>query len=316
MRRRLHGAGILRSERARIPVISVGNISLGGSEKTPLAMELLRYLLDRGRRPALISRGYRGRWEKKGGVVSDGSRIMGTWQDSGDEPYLVARTLPRAGVFVGKRRLTSCRKAAAAGFDLAVLDDGFQHLKLYRDLDIVLFSPGEKPALREPPSALRRADILLLKANEPLNGDVTKVMHSFCGEIFTYAVSGRGFRRLWDGEDFPSEALNGRKVLPFCGIARPKRFLDDLRRQGLDLAPPVLLRDHYTYPPSSLEMIMRLFAQSGAEALVTTEKDALKIEGERQVFGTAPVYVSRIGLDLEPGFFARLDRFLSQAEKS
>ena len=134
----LYDRGVLKPRRAPLPVISVGNISLGGTEKTPLAMELLSQLVALGRRPALISRGYKGRWEKRGGVLSDGRAILGTWQDGGDEPYLIARSFPTVGVYVGKERLTSCRRAAEAGFDIAVLDDGFQHRRLARDLDIVL----------------------------------------------------------------------------------------------------------------------------------------------------------------------------------
>src|SRR4030042_1951907 len=121
----LYDRGVFKPRRAPLPVISVGNISLGGTEKTPLAMELLSGLLALGRRPALISRGYKGRWEKTGGVLSDGRSILGTWQDAGDEPCLIARSFPAVGVYVGKNRLTSCRRAAGAGVDIAGLDDGF-----------------------------------------------------------------------------------------------------------------------------------------------------------------------------------------------
>ncbi|MEW5900516.1 MAG: tetraacyldisaccharide 4'-kinase [Acidobacteriota bacterium] len=312
---RLYRAGVFRPSRAPFPVISVGNISLGGTEKTPLAMELLRILLARGRRPALISRGYRGRWEKTGGIVSDGRGIQATWRDAGDEPFLVARTLPQAGVFVGKDRLASCRKAAAAGFDIAVLDDGFQHLKLGRDLDIVLFSPTEKTALREPLSALRRAHVLLLKEGNRRDRRIANILRSLPGEVFKYEVVSRGFPELWSQEEISAESLSGKRVLAFCGIARPERFLASLRSQGLELASAIFFPDHHAYPPSSFRKIRRRFAETRSDALITTEKDAVKIGNARNAFGEAPVYVFRIGLALEPGFFDRVARYLTQTEK-
>jgi tetraacyldisaccharide 4'-kinase len=146
----LYDVNILKPKRAPLPVISVGSIFLGGTEKTPLAMEILGWLLERGRRPALVSRGYRGQWEKEGGLVSNGAGLFASWEQSGDEPLMVARAIPRAGVFVGKDRLDSCRRAKDMGFEIAVLDDGFQHRRLGRDLDIVIFSPRERTALRDP----------------------------------------------------------------------------------------------------------------------------------------------------------------------
>ena len=135
--------------RTSLPVISVGNLAFGGSEKTPLVMHLLSFFIEHNLKPALITRGYKGRWEKSGGVLSNGKNIYGTWQEAGDEPFMVSRNFPQVGIFVGRNRLNSCEKAKHSGFTLVLLDDGFQHRKLHRDLDIILFDPGERIALRE-----------------------------------------------------------------------------------------------------------------------------------------------------------------------
>lgn len=298
----LYDHRIIRPRRAPIPVISVGNISLGGTEKTPLALELLARLSALGRRPALVSRGYKGRWEREGGVLSDGRAILGTWQDGGDEPYLVARTFPAVGVYVGKDRLTSCRRAAEAGFDIAILDDGFQHRRLARDLDMVLYSSEEKVALREPLSALRRADVLLVKADDQKDKAIDRLRDRRARGLITYSVVIRRASDLWTREQIPLETLAGMTLLAFCGIARPGRFARTLREAGLKVASFLPFPDHHPYPPASREKILRACRSQGADALVTTAKDAVKLSGPVEEWGDTPVYVIEIGLAIEPAF--------------
>ncbi len=308
----LYDHGIFKARQAPLPVISVGNISLGGTEKTPLAMELLSRLVALGRRPALVTRGYRGRWEKTGGVLSDGRAIFGTWQDGGDEPYLIARSFPEVGVYVGKERLTSCQRAAEAGFDIAVLDDGFQHRRLARDLDIVLYSSAEKSALREPLSGLRRSDVLLVKAGEEKVRAVDRLRDRWIGDIFAYSVVTRGVTDLRTGERFPMERLAKRRLLAFCGIARPRRFVETLHEAGLEVVGFLPFPDHHHYPRASREKIIRAWRIQGADALITTEKDAVKIADRSEEWGDAPVYVLEIGLAIEPGFGDRWRDFLEK----
>ncbi len=297
----LYDHGVFKIRRAPLPVISVGNISLGGTEKTPLAMDILGRLLEQGRRPALVSRGYRGRWEKDGGVLSEGRGLLGTWEEGGDEPYLVARSTPFAGVFVGKDRLSSCLRAAAAGFDVAILDDGFQHRGLARDLDIVLYSPGDRIALREPRSALSRANLLLIKAGK--RSDKTSARLKGSGtKMMSYSVVPLGLVDLWTNEDVSPDRLAQKNLLAFCGIARPVRFLDELQRMGYKVVSFLPYPDHHPYPRRSLERVVQACRRAGAEALVTTEKDGLKISGRRTELAGIPTYMLRIGLALEPGF--------------
>jgi len=306
---RLFSARILKAKKAPLPVISVGNIALGGTEKTPLAMELLSYFLSRGFRPALITRGYRGTWEKSGGVLSDGQTILGTWQEAGDEPAMIAEAVPRAGVFVGKDRLASCEKAKALGFDIAVLDDGFQHIRLQRDLDIVLHDLRKPGALREGRSAFGRADILLLKDGGPETIQ-KKILGSFPRlSVFNYSVAAKGFSRLGEKGIEPATAWRGKKALAFCGIARPKRFFSLLEGCGLLLTGRLTFPDHYAYPPRALEKIRRAVQESRPEALVTTEKDAVRLIGRREGLGPLPVAVLKIELALPEPVRARLASF-------
>lgn len=305
----LYALGLLKTTKAPLPVVSVGNIAFGGSEKTPLAMHLLSFFLQKGFRPALISRGYKGRWEKKGGLLSDGRTILGSWRDSGDEAFMVAQRIPQAGVFVGKDRFLSCRRAAEAGFELAVLDDGFQHLRLERNLDIVLYDPREKTALRELPSSLRRADVVLVK--EVSDGEnKEEVAKLTAADIFPYSVLSQGFFMSNGSAPVAPGTFQDKKVLAFCGIARPERFLSLLEKEGI--RPEVFLKypDHYSYPSSSLRKISKKCRDCGAEAALTTEKDALKVTPG---LDGVPVYFLRIGLELDEKFDSRVSDILGMS---
>jgi tetraacyldisaccharide 4'-kinase len=309
----LYAKGNLKPRKAPLPVVSVGNISFGGSEKNPVAMELIARLLDRGWKPALVSRGYRGQWEKEGGVLSDGTGPKGTWRQGGDEPYMVARRFPEAGVFVGRDKLASCRKAHALGFTAVVLDDAFQHRRLERDLDIVLFDSREKLALREGASSLRRAGIILIR-DTARPGTEESLKASFPGAaVFDYRTAPRGFVSLLDGDMAPPDSFRGKSVLAFCGIANPSRFSNLLRELGADVRDSLPFPDHHPYPAASLEKIALSFAASGAEAVVTTEKDAVKIAPAGTALERLPLHALRIGLDIEAGFYNLVESALKEA---
>ena len=309
----LYDKGNLKPRKAPLPVISVGNISFGGSEKTPLAMELIARLLDRGWRPALVSRGYRGQWEKGGGVLSDGTGLKGTWRQGGDEPFMVARRFPEAGVLVGRDKLASCRKAHELGFRAVVLDDAFQHRRLERDVDIVLFDPREKLTLREGASSLKRAGIILVK-DTARPGTKKSLKTSFPGAaVFDYRTMPKGFVSLRNGEVAPPDSFRGKSVLVFCGIANPSRFSNLLRELGADVRGSLSFPDHHPYPAASLDKIARSFAASGAEAMVTTEKDAVKIAPAGTALESLPLHALRIGLDIEAGFYDLVEAGLKKA---
>jgi tetraacyldisaccharide 4'-kinase len=294
----LYNRKILTTKNAPFPIVSVGNIAFGGSEKTPLVIELLAILQEQGYRPAMISRGYRGRWEKKGGILSDGKNMLGTWEDSGDESFLVAQNLPQVGIFVGKDRWESCQKAHRLGFDVGVLDDGFQHLRLHRDLDIVLHNPEKKMLLREPISSLKRADILLINSRDKIKKKISSLEKT----TFFYSVQSQSFYQLGEREEVKAKSLKRKKVIAFCGIARPERFLSLLKSEGIAPLSFITFPDHHPFPPSSIEKILDSCESSGAEAVIMTEKDAVKL-ASRLPFKSYPAFYLKIGLKLEETFF-------------
>ena len=305
----LYEKGLFKPKPAPIPVISLGNISFGGTGKTPLAMELLAWTLKQGFRPALISRGYKGRWEKRGGVLADGRNLLGTWREAGDEPFLAALANPEAGVFIGRDRLSSCRAAAGMGFNIALLDDGFQHRRLGRGIDIVLYDPGDRAALREPISSLYRSDILLVKNKSMIPARLKKILNPR-HRIFEYRVTARGYRRSGSEGLLPTDLLLGKKILAFCGIARPERFFRLLEELGAEVGRSLAYPDHYPYRERVLQKIALCSRKAGAAAAVTTEKDAVRLAEARWPHDQVPLYILKIGIDVEAGFSNILREFL------
>jgi tetraacyldisaccharide 4'-kinase len=305
----LYSSGILKAKSGGLTTVSIGNITFGGSEKTPIAMHLISYLAEQGYRPAFISRGYRGNWENAGGTLSDGKSLYGEWKDSGDEPFMVALRFPEIGVFIGKKRFASCKRAKDLGFNCGILDDGFQHRKLDRDLDIVIHDPAEGISLREPLSSLKRAQIILIKGIEE-ESDLSKIQSRFAqASLFRYSVLHKGFFRIGEKEKISSEIIKGKRAVAFSGIAQPQRFLKSLEKEGIKPAAFLSFPDHYSYPLSSQKKIFAAYRESGSELLLTTEKDSVKISGLKEV-KDLPFYYLRIGIEIEENFYSSLLSYL------
>jgi tetraacyldisaccharide 4'-kinase len=300
----LYRMKMLRPRKGPLPVVSVGNISFGGTEKTPFVLTLIAALLKNGIKPAVITRGYKGTWERMGGVLSDGKSRSGTWRESGDEPFMISLNYPEIGVFVGKNRFLSCTRAHNMGFQIAILDDGFQHRRLHRDLDVVLYDPTENYLLREPFSALDRADILLLKDN--LNAEIKKELSGDLPDvdIFTYSVFYEGLYNM-DRKEESGLDLKEKRVLAFCGIARPDRFRKLLESEGIKPIQFIAFPDHHTYPPASVKQIVDFCENQNADICLTTEKDAVKIKGI-QALRDIPTYFFKIGIQTEDALFAKV----------
>lgn len=297
---------IFKPKKASLPVISVGNITFGGSEKTPLVMNLISFLERQRFKPALISRGYKGKWEEKGGILSDGNGIFGTWEESGDEPYMVAQNFPEAGIFIGKNRLLSCQKAKRLGFKIVLLDDGFQHRRVHRDLDIVLYDPKKYISRRESPSSLKRAHLILVKKNLGIK-QKNRIIKTYAkAAVIEYTVVNKGFWRLNSEERLPADAFNRKRAIAFCGIARPERFHTLLREAGIEIVDFLRFPDHYPYPPSSLKKIADQFSQLKPAVAITTEKDAIKIAPDDKILKSIPLYYLKIELELEENFYQRI----------
>jgi len=304
---------LFRPQKSSLPVISIGNIAFGGAEKTPAAMAVLAILLRHGYKPALVTRGYKGKWEKRGGILSDGKDILGTWADSGDEAYMIARNFPQAGVFVGKSRVSSCRKAYSLGFDVAILDDGFQHRKLFRNCDIVLHNPEKRLPLREPISSLKRAHILLLKEDVPDTGSPMLFKALLSLKTYTYSVENQGFYSFDGRTHIKPEVLKTKKILAFCGIARPERFLTLLDTAGIKPCSFLTFRDHHAYPSSTLTKLRSAFQAHEADVYLTTEKDAVKL-GNLEMFRDDLAFYVKIGLEIQDAFETQILSYLGRTK--
>ena len=279
------------------PVVSVGALAAGGSGKTPLAAALARMLVEMGERPAVLSRGYRRADPVEGAaVIRDFERTVGSLAVAGDEPWMLARSLDGVAVVVADDRHLAGRLAEARlGATVHVLDDGFQHLQLERGTDLVLLSGADLddarvlPAgrLRERLETARGADALLL-VDMPAGGRArveaelqpARVFHvrRRTGPVRVHLPGGTGPVRvhLPGGEGDGLDA--GARVAAVAGIARPERFFDDLRAAGLDVVHTVAFADHHRYGRREADRIQREARRAGAEAIVTTDKDFVRLE--------------------------------------
>lgn len=302
-------------------VISVGNLTLGGTGKTPVVERVARLLHSRGRKVAIVSRGYRRKTgprlkrlkEKILGapttrVVSNGQNILLNARVAGDEPYMLAVNLPGIPVVVNRNRvkgaLYAVRRLKA---DTIILDDGFQHLALKRDLDIVLIDSGDPfgngrlfpgGILREPPQNLSRADLILLtKANENDPEPVKKELSAYLSqaEILSCRHSPVYLYDVRTSLKTTFDFIKGVKVATLAGIARPGEFEKLLGRMGAEVIYSRRFADHHFYSQQELIDVINEAQRHGAEILVTTEKDAVRFA--RLSPGGLPVYSLRVRIE-------------------
>lgn len=324
-RRNLYRSGLLRQERAAIPVVSVGNLAVGGAGKTPITIEIVRRLQRRGLRVAVLSRGYGGAG-KGARVVSRGEGLLLDAADAGDEPVLIARRCPGAMVLVGTRR---AELAAIASRHLraqvAVLDDGFQHLALHRDLDLVVLD-GASPfgngrllprgPLREPPASLSRAHLAwIAKCDEGTPAVVEEAAREVERRLGIPPIRSRyRVSRLLDASlarELTPGALAGQPVLLLAGLARPGSFRTTLERAGARVVEEAIFPDHHTFSRRELETVLARARAVGAALVCCTEKDAVRLPpdlhgGER----LAVVQVETEIVDGEALLEEALDRIL------
>ncbi len=276
--------GVFRRRRLVGPVVSVGNLSVGGSGKTPVVRRLAEMLRDEGRSVAVLSRGYGGSFHGEALVVSDGDEVLARAAEAGDEPVMLARSLPGVVVAVGPHRDVVGRVVEERfGRCVHVLDDGFQHLRLERDLDLVCLDvrdlddrPLPAGRLREGPEALDRADVILLTRIEAATEGELRALEARLGPQRTFRVSRHvvGWRTLEGGE-----AVAPGPVFLFAGIARPERFEFDASSSGASIAGRSFFTDHHRYHAKEIETLAARARAEGAEALATTAKDAVRLEG-------------------------------------
>jgi tetraacyldisaccharide 4'-kinase len=313
----LYGAGVRarnrRFEDGRIvpvrldaKVISVGNITVGGTGKTPLVETVARMVIRKGRRVAILSRGY-GRSSRGLTIVSDGSAIRCNVDEAGDEPLMLAKRIPEAVVIVNADRVLAGHEAIQLGCDTLVLDDGFQHRQLARDLDLVVLD-GRHPfgngrllpagPLREPPESLCRAHaVILTRSSEFEYADALESIRKFTrAPVFQSRHQPQLWRDL-SGCGFPVAHLAGKRAIVFSGIGSPESFESVVSGLGVDRVKSVRFRDHHRFSTSEIRTLEKTARQVSADVLITTEKDAQKIDPAWTDF---PILFLSITLELAP----------------
>lgn len=284
IRTMLYHNGLLTVKRLPCPVISIGNITVGGTGKTPVTALVARNLQARGLRVAVLSRGYGGNLEGQVAVVSDGQKVTLQPEQCGDEPYLLATTVPGLMVVIGADRYQAGLLAIEQlKPDIMLLDDGFQHMRLHRDLNILLldatrpFGNGwSLPAglMRECRTAYTRADLVLFtrchgsESLPELSVPVSRSSHRLTS-----------FHLLQDGTGISIEHLCKVRIAVFAGIADPTAFFDGLRQLGINPVATLNLPDHEPYHGFGIQKVNELFERSAPDFLVTTEKDGVKLKG-------------------------------------
>lgn len=267
LRRGLYRRGTLAQKSLPRPVISIGNIAIGGSGKTPATIAVAGHLARRGNRVAVLTRGY-------GGSSSAGWAVVDAPDPRrfGDEPVVIARRVPECRVIVGADRYRSATEfLRKEDCDLFILDDGFQHLQLHRDLDIVIDDPTARWH-REGRSALGDADIVLLRAESRDQAPTPE------DPRFRVVLEATGFRR--GGARLPLDDLRGIRCVAFSGLARNQRFFGMLADVGITVVGSRGFPDHHDYSAADLSSILAMRDSEGAQLVLTTEKDAVKLPAE------------------------------------
>ncbi len=276
LRNYLYDRSILKAVRAPGFVISVGNLTWGGTGKTSIVESLSRFLISQGHRVAIVSRGYL-RNSSGPKLVADGTGLKCSWQESGDEAYLLAKTIPEAIVVVSEQRADAFPLLAPYSPRVILLDDAFQHRQIARDLDLVLIDASEDITaqkmipfgkLREEPRSLNRADAIVLTHSKQIHS-ATKAWISKNVECPVFHAN-----YLPDCE----VPLAGKKTGAFCAIGSPQHFYSLLTEQGAELVATKSFRDHHVFQRDEIEEFRREATQKGAEFTVTTAKDAVRID--------------------------------------
>ncbi len=327
LRTALFTSGLAGVRRLPVPVLSVGNLVAGGSGKTPFVEMLARRLLERGHRVAIILRGYRG-GSTKPMIICDGQRLLFEPPMAADEAYLLGRHLPGIAVLTGADRYRVGRIALEQlGCEIIILDDGFQHLRLHRDLDVVLVD-GANPfgygrmlptgLLRERPEALGRADLLVV-THADFGGDLDAIKQDLWRYAPTAPIVLAVHRPLGligpHCVALPLHRLQGERVMALSGIGNPGSFEATLVRLGAHVLAHHIFPDHYIYSPADLKALSAAARAAGASMMVTTEKDMIKLTRLNLEDKSMPLYALSITLDLVEGA-ATLERMLDGVLRS
>ncbi len=323
----LYEQRIFRNQPLGVPVLVVGNLTVGGTGKTPIVEKFARTLARRGRHVAILSRGYKSRaeplyrrlwrWISHGEnpppkVVSDGQDVLLDSAEAGDEPYMLARNLPGVVVLVDKNRVKAGQYAIKKfGADILLLDDGYQYLSLRGQLNLLLVDKTNpfgnrrllpRGILREPVTHLRRASfVFITKSDGAENGELRQLIHRHHPEVEIVECSHKPthLEAVSNGHRRPLEDLRGKRVAAFSGIAMPESFEKLLRDLGAEICHNRRFLDHHRFTPDDLERFFSRAAEAQAELIVTTEKDAVRLPAELPAH--APLYFLRLEIEILSG---------------
>jgi tetraacyldisaccharide 4'-kinase len=297
LRRRLYARGALKSRRLPCPVISVGNLTLGGTGKTPMVIHLAERILELGYRPVILSRGYKGLAEKSGAVVSDGRDLLCDARQAGDEPCLMAALLPTVPVVVGKNRYRTGMDAVRRFQpDIVILDDGFQHLQLARDFDLLLLD-AQRPygnghlvprgMLREPEASLQGADAVVLTRSGLARGDACDDVVRRARPRPVFSSDHQPVVRLVIGAGEPVTGMpsglrrdfdvKGERVFAFAGLGCNDAFFHAMEILGAGVKGKLGFDDHHVFTQDDLDRITMAAERTGATSLITTDKDFVRL---------------------------------------
>ena len=321
----MYDIGIKKKEKLDCCVISIGNITVGGTGKTPTAQKMADLIRRMGYRVVILNRGYRSHWDKEIGVVSDGNKIFMTAYEAGDEAYLMAKTLPGIPVVIGKNRAITGKYAVEKlNAEVIIMDDGYQHWHLERDLDVVLvdtlnmFGNGcvlPRGMLREPLENLNRGDLFLLTKTDQSSILSRMQLRKTIGKYNSKAPvvesvhHPKNFVEIADWykgitqNHLELSELEGKNVMVFSAIGNPSSFEQTLSGIGLNIKEAVRYPDHHDYGMLEMQYILERASSHNAVAMITTSKDAVKIPTEfiyssREI----PLYILNMDIQVTDGF--------------
>ena len=321
----MYDMGIKKKEKLDCCVISIGNITVGGTGKTPTAQKMADLIKRMGYRVVILNRGYRSHWDKEIGVVSDGNKIFMTAYEAGDEAYLMAKTLPGIPVVIGKNRAITGKYAVEKlNAEVIIMDDGYQHWHLERDLDVVLvdtlnmFGNGcvlPRGMLREPLENLNRGDLFLLTKTDQSSILSRMQLRKTIGKYNSKAPvvesvhHPKNFVEIADWykgitqNHLELSELEGKNVMVFSAIGNPSSFEQTLSGIGLNIKEAVRYPDHHDYGMLEMQYILERASSHNAVAMITTSKDAVKIPTEfiyssREI----PLYILNMDIQVTDGF--------------
>ncbi|MBC7798364.1 MAG: tetraacyldisaccharide 4'-kinase [Pyrinomonadaceae bacterium] len=306
----LYEKSFLKSHRLNAKVVSVGNITVGGTGKTPLVAFVAKVLAENGEKVCVLTRGYKRKNPSARVVVSDGATVLSDAENSGDEPFLLAKELLGIAAVIADKNRVEAGNWAIEHLKITafVLDDGFQHIKLKRDLDIVTidamnpFGNGKllpQGVLREPLESLKRADLIVLTRANLVQSPKSKVQSFADCPIL---LSQTRIRNLVELQNFHEPKTENRKpktenrFLAFCALGNPQNFYESLEIEGFKLVGKINFQDHFVYSQSDVDKIESPARKFGAEILLTTAKDAVKLANMQF---TIPCFVVEISIEFD-----------------